>query len=86
MLSIVYHNLHGYWRLDIIKISNGIILSIAYIQIFTVTNKFILLLYNKNITSGTINHYVMQMNNVNPFVPDAPFLYPLKTQKNHSVF
>ena len=37
---------------------------ISYIQVFTVTAKSLLvLLYNKNITTGTITHYVKHMGN-----------------------
>ena len=35
---------------------------IDYVQISIVTTKLILLIYNKNITSGTINHYVKHIN------------------------
>lgn len=35
---------------------------IDYVQISIVTTKLILLIYNENITSGTINHYVKHIN------------------------
>ena len=47
---------------------------------------FRVVVVNYHITYNSYNKYREHNNLLNPFVPNAPFLYPLKTSENLTVF